>query len=140
MPERALHGFLSYLMRCTITRQPYTVYGHGGKQVRDNLHSADLLRAFEAFAAAPRAAAVYNLGGGRRCNCSMLEAIALCEQIAGRELDWSLVDQPRVGDHRWWISDLAAFKHDYPGWDVEHGVEDLLRQIHDANVEHWSTA
>ena len=75
-----LHGFLSYLMRCTITGDPYTVYGYGGKQVRDNIHSADLVRAFAAFHAAPRAAAVYNLGGGRECNCSMLEAIALCER------------------------------------------------------------
>jgi CDP-paratose 2-epimerase len=135
-----LHGFLSYLMRCTITGQPYTVYGYGGKQVRDNLHSAELVRAFEAFTAAPRPAAVYNLGGGRRCNCSMLEAIGLCERIAGRELDWSLVDEPRVGDHRWWISDVGQFERDHPGWSVEHGVEDLLRQIHDANVEYWSAA
>ena len=79
-----LHGFLSYLMRCTITGQPYTVYGYGGKQVRDNIHSADLVRAFEAFADAPREAAVYNLGGGRECNCSMLEGIEMCEQIVGR--------------------------------------------------------
>ena len=133
-----LHGFLSYLMRCTITGQPYTVFGHGGKQVRDNIHAADLVRAFEAFAAAPRAGAVYNLGGGRASNCSMLEAIALCEAIAGRELDWALSDEPRAGDHRWWISDLSAFKRDYPGWDVERGIEDILREIHDANVEQWS--
>jgi CDP-paratose 2-epimerase len=117
-----LHGFLSYLMRCTLTGRPYTVYGYGGKQVRDNLHSADLVRAFDAFAAAPRPAAVYNLGGGRRSNCSMLEAIALCEELAGRKLDWSLSDEPRVGDHRWWISDNGPFIRDHPGWDVEHGV------------------
>jgi len=135
-----LHGFLSYLMRCTIIGEPYTVYGYGGKQVRDNLHSADLVRAFEAFAAAPRAAAVYNLGGGRDCNCSMLEAIALCEEIAGRPLTWSLDDDPRVGDHRWWISDVTAFRRDYPGWDVAYGVEDVLREIHDANVELWTAA
>jgi CDP-paratose 2-epimerase len=135
-----LHGFLSYLMRCTITGQPYTVYGYGGKQVRDNMHAADLVRAFDAFAATPRAAAVYNLGGGRHCNCSMLEAIALCEEIAGRDLNWSLAEEPRVGDHRWWISDVGAFKRDHPGWDVEHGVEDILREIHDANVEHWTAA
>jgi CDP-paratose 2-epimerase len=135
-----LHGFLSYLMRCTITGEPYTVLGYGGKQVRDNIHAADLVRAFEAFAAAPRVAAVYNLGGGRHSNCSMLEAIALCEGIAGRPLDWTLADEPRVGDHRWWISDVSAFERDYPGWRVEHGVEDILREIHDANVEHWSAA
>jgi CDP-paratose 2-epimerase len=133
-----LHGFLSYLMRCTITGEPYTVYGYGGKQVRDNIHSADLVRAFAAFHADPKVAAVYNLGGGRQSNCSMLEAIELCEAIAGRELQWSLSDENRVGDHRWWISDLEAFKRDYPGWDIEHGVEDVLREIHAHNVERWS--
>jgi CDP-paratose 2-epimerase len=133
-----LHGFLSYLMRCTISGQPYTVHGYGGKQVRDNIHSADLVRAFDAFAAAPRTAAVYNLGGGRASNCSMLEAIDLCERISGRALNWSLSDEPRVGDHRWWISDVSAFKRDYPTWDVEHGIEDILREIHDANLEHWT--
>jgi CDP-paratose 2-epimerase len=133
-----LHGFLSYLMRCTITGEPYTVHGYGGKQVRDNIHSADLVRAFEAFAADPRQAAVYNLGGGRECNCSMLEAIALCEEIAGRPLDWTLADEPRVGDHRWWISDLSAFKRDHPGWELTYGIEDILREIHAANAEHWT--
>src|SRR5215210_3244082 len=90
-----LHGFLSYLMRCTITGEPYTVFGYGGKQVRDNIHSADLVAAFEAFAKNPRAAAVYNLGGGRACNCSMLEAIGMCERISGRELRWELSDEAR---------------------------------------------
>jgi CDP-paratose 2-epimerase len=135
-----LHGFLSYLMRCTVTGEPYTVYGYAGKQVRDNIHSADLVRAFEAFAAAPRAAAVYNLGGGRHCNCSVLEAIERCQQIAGRELRWTLTDAPRIGDHRWWISDVSDFMRDYPGWEVERGMDDILREIHDANVEHWSAA
>jgi CDP-paratose 2-epimerase len=135
-----LHGFLSYLMRCTITGQQYTVYGYGGKQVRDNIHAADLVRAFESFAASPSPGAVYNLGGGRQSNCSMLEAIALCEAIAGRELDWSLADEHRVGDHRWWISDLSDFKRDHPGWDIEHGIEEMLRAIHDANVEQWTAA
>jgi CDP-paratose 2-epimerase len=135
-----LHGFLSYLMRCTITGDPYTVFGYGGKQVRDNIHSADLVRAFDAFASAPREAAVYNLGGGRQSNCSMLEAIGLCEDIAGRELEWSLSDDNRIGDHRWWVSDLSDFKADYPDWDIEHGIEDILRQIHDANIEHWTAA
>jgi CDP-paratose 2-epimerase len=135
-----LHGFLSYLMRCTITGEPYTVFGYGGKQVRDNIHSADLVSAFEAFARSPRAAAVYNLGGGRECNCSMLEAIELCEEIAGRRLDWTLSDEARIGDHRWWISDLEAFQRDHPGWRLRYGVRDILREIHDANVEHWSVA
>jgi CDP-paratose 2-epimerase len=133
-----LHGFLSYLMRCTISGHPYTVHGYGGKQVRDNIHSADLVRAFGAFAATPCTAAVY--GGGRTSNCSMLEAIELCERIAGRPLNWSLSDEPRVGDHRWWISDVSDFKRDYPAWDIERGIEDILREIHDANLEHWTAA
>ena len=109
-----LHGFLSYLMRCTMTGDPYTVFGYGGKQVRDNIHAADLVAAFEAFHRAPRAGAVYNIGGGRQSNCSMLEAIDLCQEIAGRELQWSLGEDNRIGDHRWWISDLEPFKRDYP--------------------------
>jgi CDP-paratose 2-epimerase len=132
-----LHGFLSYLMRCTVTGEPYTVFGYGGLQVRDNIHSADLVRAFEAFHRAPRAAAVYNIGGGRASNCSMIEAIALCEEIAGRPLDWSLGDQARMGDHRWWISDLGEFQHDYPGWQLEYDLDGILREIHDQNAERW---
>jgi CDP-paratose 2-epimerase len=135
-----LHGFLAYLMKCTVTGQPYTIFGYGGKQVRDNIHAADVVRAFGAFHVNRRPAAVYNLGGGRQSNCSMLEAIALCEAIAGRELDWSLADEHRVGDHRWWISDLSDFKRDHPGWDIEHGIEEILRAIHDANVEQWTAA
>jgi CDP-paratose 2-epimerase len=133
-----LHGFLSYLMRCTVTGEAYTVYGYGGRQVRDNLHSADLVRAFLAFHAAPKPGAVYNIGGGRPSNCSMLEAIALCEQVAGRELAWTLSDEARVGDHRWWISDLGEFRRDFPEWSPAYGVEEILREIHDENVDAWT--
>jgi CDP-paratose 2-epimerase len=133
-----LHGFLAYLMRCTVTGEPYTVLGYSGKQVRDNIHSADLLAAFEAFHRAPRpGGAVYNIGGGRASNCSMLEAIDLSQRIAGRELDWTLDDRPRIGDHRWWISDLRSFIHDYPDWTLTRGLEDILREVHDANAERW---
>src|SRR4051794_15402993 len=104
-----LHGFLSYLMRCTVAGEPYTIYGYDGKQVRDNLHSVDLVNAFDQFHANPRAAAVYNMGGGRYSNCSMLEAIELCEEIAGRPLDYTLSDEARMGDHMWWISDVSDF-------------------------------
>jgi CDP-paratose 2-epimerase len=135
-----LHGFLSYLMRCTIAGDRYTVFGYGAKQVRDNIHSADLVRAFDEFVRAPRAGAVYNIGGGRYSNCSMLEAIELCERIAGRELDWTLTDEARKGDHRWWISDLEPFQRDYPGWAPEHDVEGILAQIHAENVERWQPA
>jgi CDP-paratose 2-epimerase len=133
-----LHGFLAYLMKCTVTGEPYTIFGYGGKQVRDNIHAADVVRAFAAFHADPRPAAVYNLGGGRDSNVSMLEAIELCERIAGRNLDYTLSDQARIGDHRWWISDLDAFKRDYPGWTTTYGIEDVLRDIYDANAERWS--
>jgi CDP-paratose 2-epimerase len=132
-----LHGFLAYLMRCVVTGDPYTIFGYGGKQVRDNIHAADVVRAFEAFHRAPRSAAVYNLGGGRGNSISMLEAIERCEAIAGRELEWTLSDQARTGDHRWWISDLDAFRADYPEWDVEYDLDRTLQEIHDANVEQW---
>jgi CDP-paratose 2-epimerase len=135
-----LHGFLSYLMRCTVTGENYTVYGYGGKQVRDNIHSADFVRAFAAFHERPSAAAVYNIGGGRESNCSVLEAIAICEEIAGRELDWELDQVPRTGDHRWWISDLSEFRRDYPQWGLEYGIDEILREIYEQNVETWSVA
>jgi CDP-paratose 2-epimerase len=133
-----LHGFLAYLMRCVVTGAAYTVYGYGGKQVRDNIHSADLVTAFDAYRRNPRPAAVYNIGGGRAVNCSMLEAIAACERIAGRELDWQLADEPRRGDHRWWISDLSEFQRDFPAWRLERELEAILREIHDQNAERWA--
>jgi CDP-paratose 2-epimerase len=133
-----LHGFLSYLMRCTVSGEPYTVFGYGGKQVRDNIHASDLVKAFAAYHEDPRAAAVYNIGGGRESNCSMLEAIDLCEEIAGRELNWTLSDLARTGDHRWWISDLAEFRADYPAWSLEYGIEQILREIYEQNVERWT--
>lgn len=132
-----LHGFLAYLMRCTVTGEPYTVFGYDGKQVRDNIHCADVVRAFEAFHRAPRAAAVYNLGGGRDSNCSMLEAIEACERIAGRELAWTVSPENRIGDHRWWISDLEPFHRDHPAWHLDYDIEGILRDIYERNCEHW---
>jgi CDP-paratose 2-epimerase len=132
-----LHGFLAYLMKCTVTGTPYTVFGYDGKQVRDNIHTNDVSRAFEAFHRAPRVAAVYNLGGGRYSNCSMREAIALCEQVSGRELQWTLSDQARMGDHRWWVSDVSEFQRDYPDWELRYDLDTTVREIHDHNVEQW---
>jgi len=132
-----LHGFLAYLMKCTVTGTPYTVFGYGGKQVRDNIHSADLVACFQSFQRAPRAAAVYNMGGGRRSNCSMLEAIDVCERIAGRELQWELSDENRIGDHRWWVSDVSDFEADYPDWQPRFGIEEILQEMYDQNVERW---
>jgi CDP-paratose 2-epimerase len=133
-----LHGFLAYLMKCVVTGTPYTVFGYEGKQVRDNIHSADLIAAFDAFRKVPRAAAVYNIGGGRFSNCSMLEAIEGCERIAGRELQWEMGEEPRIGDHRWWISDLAPFQADYPDWELRYGIEEILQEIYEQNLERWT--
>jgi CDP-paratose 2-epimerase len=124
-------------MKCVATETPYTVFGYEGKQVRDNIHSADLVAAFEAFRQAPRAAAVYNIGGGRFSNCSVLEAIAACERIAGRELVWELSPEPRIGDHRWWISDLGPFEADYPDWAPRIGIEEILTEIFERNADRW---
>jgi len=135
-----LHGFLSYLMRCTTAGEPYTIFGYDGKQVRDNIHAADLVSAFHAFHGEPRGGAVYNIGGGRESNCSMLEAIDLCERIAGRALEWTLSEANRIGDHRWWISDLDPFRADYPGWAITYDVEAILREIHARNAELWTAA
>jgi CDP-paratose 2-epimerase len=132
-----LHGFLAYLLRCAVLGRPYTVYGHQGKQVRDNMHSADLVAAFEAFVDDPRPAAVYNIGGGRESHCSMLEAIEACEHITGRYLHWIYEDRPRSGDHKWWIGDLGPFRADYPHWKLEYDVEAILAEMHERNAAHW---
>lgn len=132
-----LHGFLAYLMKCTAAGTPYTVLGYRGKQVRDNLHSADLIAALDAFFEAPRSGEVYNIGGGRTSHCSMLEAIALCEEIAGRPLERSYDDRARVGDHVWWVSDNGRFQSHYPGWRVTRDVRAILEEIYAANVEPW---
>jgi CDP-paratose 2-epimerase len=135
-----LHGFLAYLMRCTVMGEPYTIFGHGGKQVRDNLHAQDVVSAFDAFRRSPKPAAVYNLGGGRQSNVSILEAIDLCQRITGRRLTFSVSDNPRVGDHRWWISDMTAFQREYPEWRVTLGIEAILCQIYEHNVDRWLAA
>ena len=129
-----LHGFLAYLMRCTVAGRPYRVHGYKGKQVRDNIHSADLVEAFWQFFRAPRAGAVYNIGGGHHANCSMREAIALCEEIAGRPLDHSYADENRVGDHIWWVSDVSRFRGDYPAWHWRYDLRRTLTEIHAACI------
>lgn len=135
-----LHGFLAYLMKCTVTGAPYTVFGYGGKQVRDNIHSADLVSAFEHVARGPRSATVYNIGGGRFSNCSILEAISMCEAISGRVLEWSYAPDNRVGDHVWWISDLTAFKRAYPAWELRYDVAAILEDIYQSNADRWLAA
>jgi CDP-paratose 2-epimerase len=132
-----LHGFLAYVMRCTMTGTPYRVFGYKGKQVRDAIHSADLVACFDAVFEAPRVAAVYNIGGGRFSNCSVIEAIEVCQEISGKELDWSYVEQNRVGDHIWWIGDNGRFEADYPEWGLRYDVPAILKEIHDENVDRW---
>ena len=129
-----LHGFLSYLMKCAITGDQYTIFGYKGKQVRDNIHSYDLVNMFWHFYENPRQGEVYNAGGGRHSNCSMLEAIAICEQITGNKMDYLYTEDNRIGDHIWWISDVTRFKRHYPGWDWKYDLTDILTQIFEATA------
>ncbi|MEZ5300548.1 MAG: NAD-dependent epimerase/dehydratase family protein [Verrucomicrobiales bacterium] len=129
-----LHGFLAYLMKCTVAGKKYRIFGYKGKQVRDNIHSADLVSAFWEFFKAPRSAAVYNIGGSRHSHCSMLEAIALCEEISGKKLDYEYVEDNRIGDHIWWVSDVAAFQRDYPDWRYRYDLRGIFEEIHAACV------
>jgi CDP-paratose 2-epimerase len=124
-----LHGFLAYLAKCVLTGRRYTVYGYKAKQVRDNIHSADLVGAFWAFFQKPRVGEVYNIGGGRAVNCSMLEAIAAFERMTGQKLDWSYNETNRIGDHIWYVSDIGKFSRHYPDWRLEHDMESLLAAV-----------
>jgi len=132
-----LHGFLSYLMKCTMAGEPYRVFGYKRKQVRDNIHSYDLVNAFHHFYSAPRLAEVYNLGGGRFSCCSMLEAIQLCEEIADKKLDWAYEERNRIGDHIWWITDVSKFQSHYPDWHLTYNVRDILAEIFAENSARW---
>jgi CDP-paratose 2-epimerase len=125
-----LHGFLAYLMRCTVTGNPYRVFGYKGKQVRDNIHSHDLVEMFWQFFQKPRSGEVYNAGGSRHSNCSMLEAIDECERISGKKLKWTYVEDNRIGDHIWWVSDVRKFQAHYPDWKFRHGLNEILTEIH----------
>lgn len=134
-----LHGFLAYLMKCAATGRPYTIFGYKGKQVRDNIHSADLIAAFAEYWKRPISGAVYNIGGGRFSHCSMKEGIALCEEITGREMDVTYDDRNRRGDHMWWVSDMGRFRQDYPDWKQEYAVPRILTEMHEVNRDRWST-
>jgi CDP-paratose 2-epimerase len=132
-----LHGFLAYLMKCVCTGTKYTVFGYGGKQVRDNIHSYDMVNALFHFYQNPRVAEVYNMGGSRHSNCSIMEAIGLCEGIAGRELEWEYSETNRIGDHIWYISDIRKFQGHYPEWSLDYDLEALLSDVYERNVERW---
>jgi CDP-paratose 2-epimerase len=135
-----LHGFLAYLMKCVTLGLPYRVFGYKGKQVRDNIHSADLVSAFWEFCKAPRIAEVYNIGGSRHSCCSMLQAIEACEHISDRQLKWTYVEDNRIGDHIWWISDVRKFQSHFPQWRYQYDLNGILCEIHDAIVESRSVA
>ncbi|MCP4626499.1 MAG: NAD-dependent epimerase/dehydratase family protein [bacterium] len=127
-----LHGFLSYLMKCALTGAPYTIYGYQGKQVRDNIHAYDLVNMFWHFYRAPRVAEVYNAGGSRFSNCSMLEGIRLCEEITGKKMNCTYAEENRIGDHIWWISDVSRFKAHYPDWNFQYDLKTILVQIYES--------
>jgi CDP-paratose 2-epimerase len=126
-----LHGFLAYLMKCAITGNHYTIFGYKGKQVRDNIHSYDLVNMFWHFYQNPRPGEVYNAGGGRFSNCSMLEAIDLCEEISGNKMNYSYSDTNRIGDHIWYISNLNKFKEHYPEWNWKFDLKNTLIEMHE---------
>jgi CDP-paratose 2-epimerase len=135
-----LHGFLAYVVRCAMTRTPYTVFGYGGKQVRDAIHSADLIAAFDAFHRTPRVAEVYNIGGGRFSNVSVLEAIELVSELTGEEMEWAYLDQARRGDHIWWISDNGRFESHFPDWRQDYDVRAIAVELIERNRDHWVPA
>jgi CDP-paratose 2-epimerase len=127
-----LHGFLSYLVKMAVQGKPYTVFGYKGKQVRDQIHSFDVIKAFEAFAENPRQGEPYNLGGGRANSASVLESIALIEEVSGKNMTWALVDENRKGDHICYMSDLRKFQSHYPGWALTYSLRDIVKSMIDA--------
>jgi CDP-paratose 2-epimerase len=127
-----LHGFLSYLVKCAATKRTYRIFGYKGKQVRDNIHSYDLVNAFYHFFKNPTYGEVYNIGAGRPASVSILEAIQMCEKLTGEKFKYEYIDTNRIGDHIWWISDAAKFKSHYPAWQCKYGIEETIKQIYEA--------
>jgi CDP-paratose 2-epimerase len=134
-----LHGFLSYLVHVAVHNKPYTIFGYKGKQVRDQIHSYDVIRAFEEFSRAPRPGEVYNLGGGRENGGSVLECIAMIEAEVGRKIDWTLADQNRIGDHICYLSDLRKLKAHYPGWSITRSLPAIIKEMVQAEQGRAST-
>jgi CDP-paratose 2-epimerase len=124
-----LHGFLSYLVHVAVHGKPYTIFGYGGKQVRDQIDSTDVIAALEAFSRNPRPGEVYNLGGGRANSASVLECIDWIEKLSPYRLEVRLSDQNRVGDHICYISDCRKLERDYPEWRVRIGLEQILHEM-----------
>ena len=124
-----LHGFLAYLVQCAVTKKKYSIFGYKGKQVRDNIHSKDLINAFWSYYEKPRHGEVYNMGGSRHSNISMLEAIAMIKDISGHQVDYSILEDNRIGDHIWYISDVNKFKAHYPNWKYEYDIRAILTEM-----------
>lgn len=133
----SLHGFLSYLVRSISIGSNYTIFGYKGKQVRDNIHSYDLVNAFYEFYKNPKSGVVYNIGGGNNSNCSMLEAISIGEQVAEKNLNYTYSEKPRIGDHIWYISDLTKFEKDYPDWKLTYNIDQIITEIYNQNIDRW---
>lgn len=129
-----LHGFLSYLIKCNIEGREYKVYGYKGKQVRDNIHSADVTRFMYEFSQTPRVAEVYNLGGGKGNSCSILEAFQMIEALTDRPMKWRYVDDHRIGDHICYYSDLRKMRAHYPAWDITKNLTQTFEEI----AESWT--
>jgi CDP-paratose 2-epimerase len=127
-----LHGFLSYLVKCAKHDIPYEVIGYRGLQVRDQIHAYDLVTMFDQFRETPKPGEVYNAGGGTHSNCSVLEAISMCEQLTGRKMQITFNDTPRIGDHKWYISDIYKFRKHYPNWKYTYTLEQIIKEIYDA--------
>ncbi len=125
-----LHGFLAYLMKCAMTGREYRIYGYKGKQVRDNIHANDLVECFWEVYKSPRIAEVYNIGGSRYSNCSLLEAIRMSEEITDKKMNYVYIDQPRRGDHIWWISDVRKFQNHYPEWKYTYNIQKIMEEIY----------
>jgi CDP-paratose 2-epimerase len=129
-----LHGFLSYLIKCTVHDKPYTVFGYKGKQVRDNIHSYDLITAFDEFYKSPKIGEVYNIGGSRHSNISMLEAISKIQEKVGKKLTYSISDDNRIGDHIWYISDVSKFRKDFPNWKYTYNIDMIIDEMVNAEI------
>jgi len=127
-----LHGFLSYLVKASIKEKKYNLIGYKGKQVRDNLHSLDLANCFWEFYKKPKSGEVYNIGGGRYSNCSIIEALNIVEKLKNIKVKRNYIKKPRVGDHIWYITDLKKFKKDYPNWKQKYNTQKILEEIIDS--------
>jgi len=132
-----LHGFLAYLMMCAVIGRPYNIFGYKGKQVRDNIHSLDLIRAFDSYFENPRSGEAYNIGGTRFSNCSLTEAVKKCETITGNKMILNYMEDNRIGDHIWYVSSMKKFKDHFPDWSQTKNINDILGEIFEKNVDKW---